>query len=189
MSFVLCQTLKWIHQYTHFMYLQTESFTSYFVAECVTSLSCEVRRWFPDAALMSDWGGLWFMYVSRTERGGWGGREGGGQVWDHWSRLKHESWRPTLPISCLHFISILLSVIPALLKHPMKASPQIHVCASLFFMGLKWGTLSASPPPPPTYTPPPQPPNPHSCVCFEMPQEKLWPLVYITVPLRRARDF
>lgn len=72
-------------------------------------------------------------------------RSGGGGAWDHWSQLKHESRRPTLPISCLHFISILVSVISMLLKHPMKALPQINVCASLFFMGLKWGTSSACP--------------------------------------------
>lgn len=154
----------------------------HFVVERVTSLHCEEGWWFPDAALMSGRGGLWSMYVSRTETGGRGRWGAGGQVWDHWSRLKHESRRPTLPISCLHFISILLSVISALLKHPMKALPQINVCASLFFMGLKWGPLSARPPP--------HPPSLihslfslHSCVCFEMPQEKLQPLVYITVPL------
>lgn len=96
-----------------------------FVLESVTSLQCEEGWWFPDAALMSGWGGLWSMYVSRTARGV---RREGGLVWDHWSWLKHESRRPTLPISCLHFISILPSVISALLKRPMKALPQINVC-------------------------------------------------------------
>lgn len=90
------------------------------------------------------WSGRVVVFVCQQNRER--GKEGGGQVWDRWSRLKHESRRPTLPISCLHFISILLSVISVLLKHPMKALPQINVCASLFFMGLKWGTLSAQPP-------------------------------------------
>lgn len=74
------------------------------------------------------------MYVSRTERRV---KEG---VWDHWSCLKHESRRPTLPISCLHFISILLCVISALLKHPMKALQQINVCTFLFFFFL-WASI------------------------------------------------
>lgn len=88
------------------------------------------------------WSGRVVVYVCQQnrKRGEEGGRGAG------MGPLKHESRRPMLPISCLHFISILLSVISALLKHPMKALPQINVCASLFFMGLKWGTLSARPP-------------------------------------------
>lgn len=57
------------------------------------------------------WLGRVVVYVCQQNRGR------GGGVWDHRSWLKHESRRPTLPISCLHFISILLSVISVLLKH------------------------------------------------------------------------
>lgn len=107
-------------------------------------LQCEEGWWFPDAALMSGWGGLWSMYVSRTERGV--RREGGalyGTTGPGWNMRAGDPRSPfpvsTLSASCL--------VISALLKHPMKALPQINVCASLFFTGLKWLTLSARPSP------------------------------------------
>lgn len=124
------------------------------------------------------WLGRVVVYVCQQnrERGeeGKGGRYGTTETWEQ------ETHAP-------HFLSPLyqhlaLCFFLALLKHPMKALPQINVCASLFFMGLKWGTSSARPAPTP---PPPAPSFPlllHSCVCFEMPQEKLQPLVYITVP-------
>lgn len=138
-------------------------------------LQCEEGWWFPDAALMSGWGGLWSMYVSRTERGV--RREGGGLVWDHWSWVKHESRRPTLPISCLHFISILPCYFCSLKASDESLATDKCLCLLVFygpqmidfirpplsFIPLSFFLL-------------------HSRVCFEMPQEKLQPLVYITVP-------
>ena len=64
-----------------FMYLRTETFALrfYVVVGTVTSPHHGEGWWFPDAVLMSGRGGLWSMYVSRTERRGGGGKgEGGG---------------------------------------------------------------------------------------------------------------
>lgn len=115
--------------------------------------------------------GLWSLYVSRTEKGP--ERRACG-LWDPLSRLKRESRRPTLPISCLHFISIFLSVISGLLKLLMKALLQIDVCASsLRFMGHKWGTLSSPSPPSFSFY--------FIHVCFLRCHKSL---VYIRVPLK-----
>lgn len=55
----------------------------------VTSLHCEEGWWFPDAALMSGWGGLWSMYVSRTERRVEGGGMGPLVPSETWEQETH----------------------------------------------------------------------------------------------------
>lgn len=149
---------------------------SVFRLEPVTSLQRGDGRRFPDAALMSGRGGLWSMYVSGAEGGG--GEAGVRLAWDRWSWLKPDSGRPTLPVSCLRFISILSSVTAAALKRPMKAWLQTNaflLLFSRFFLFFFYG-----PPqmidfirPPLSFISPPFFLRSHSCVCFEMPREKL----------------
>lgn len=85
------------------------------------------------------------MYVSGAEGGG--GEAGVRLAWDRWPWLKPDSGRPTLPVSCLRFISILSSVTAAALKRPMKAWPQTNVLCLLvvflfFFLLFLWASSS-----------------------------------------------
>lgn len=103
------------------------------------SASWTGRRWFSVAALLSAWRGLWTLHVSSM---GVGGRVAGHETpCPHWN-MRAGDPRSPFPVSTL---SASCSVISVLLKHLMKASPQINVCASLFFMRLKWGTILPSP--------------------------------------------
>lgn len=72
----------------------------HFVVERVTSPHGDEGWWFPDAAWMSGWGGLWSMYVSRTEREGWG--MGGGGV-SRGALVPTETWEQET--HALHFLS------------------------------------------------------------------------------------
>ena len=65
------------------MYLRTETFALrfYVVVGTVTSPHHGEGWWFPDAVLMSGRGGLWSMYVSRTERRGGGGKRDWWRWW------------------------------------------------------------------------------------------------------------
>lgn len=146
-----------------------------FVLESVTSFAMW-RGVVVSRRCTNVWLGRLVVYVCQQNRER--GEEGGGALYGTtgpgWN-MRAGDPRSPFPVSAL---SASCLVISALLKHPMKALPQINVCASLFFTGLKWLTLSARP----------SPSFPflffllHSRVCFEMPQEKLQPLVYITVP-------
>lgn len=69
--------------------------------------------------------------MSAEQREGWGGR--GGLVWDHWSWLKHESRRPTLPISCLRFISILPCYFCSLKASDESLATDKCLCLLVFY--------------------------------------------------------
>lgn len=74
------------------------------------------------------------MYVSRAERGGVCG--GGGVMGPLVPAEIRAQGDPRSPFP-VSILSASCSVISALLKLLMKAVPQINVCVSMFFMGLK----------------------------------------------------
>lgn len=138
----------------------------HFVGERVTSLHREEGWWFPDAALMSGLGRV-VVYVCQQnrERGEEGGSRGMGPL------VPSETWEQETHAP--HFLSPLYQHLALCYFCSLKASdesPATDKCLCLlvffFFTGLKWGTSSAHPPPSFLFLL-------HSCVCFEMPQEKL----------------
>lgn len=120
----------------HFIYLQTSTFSSF----CCL-ISAFVRGVVVSSCCANVWLGRAVVYVCQQSR-----EEGGGgyrtpcPVWN----MRVGDPRSPFPVFTLSASGSL--VIPALLKHLMKARPQINVCAVLFFL---WGSNEVLYPPVP----------------------------------------
>ncbi len=154
------------------MYLQTETFASFCCWTCHISAlwgGVVVSR-----RCTNVWSGRVVVYVCQqnTERG----KEGGGQVWG--PLVPAETWEQETHAP--HFLSPLYQHLALCYFCALKASDESLATDKCLCLLVFYGPQMRDfirPPPPPSFSF-----LLHSCVCFEMPQEKLQPLVYITVP-------